>query len=214
MRTHTIVVLDSSGSMQPIANDTIGGYNRYLQEQQSAALEGDTWTLITFESASHVQLAAVPLQAAPFLTPESYRPGGNTALLDAVGDALKQDRPAWAADDRVLCVVQTDGEENCSSHTTLDELRELVTAKEASGYWTFVFLGAGIDAFATGAGIGSAAAQANSLSYAASPAASQVAWRTTSRASMAFRRQQNRSAASFYSEADRASVEEPDNSTT
>ena len=32
--THIVVLLDRSGSMAPIANDVIGGFNQYLEEQQ------------------------------------------------------------------------------------------------------------------------------------------------------------------------------------
>ena len=32
---HISVVLDRSGSMQPIADDTVGGFNAFLAEQRS-----------------------------------------------------------------------------------------------------------------------------------------------------------------------------------
>jgi ADP-ribose pyrophosphatase YjhB (NUDIX family) len=154
-------------------------------EQRSMALPGDTWTLVCFNTRSTVVLDAIPIADVPNLTPEVYRPLGGTALLDAIADAAQVVTPA--ADDRVLCVVQTDGEENSSRRTTLDDVRKLVEERERAGNWTFVFLGAGIDAFASGAHVGSGTAMANSLSFAAAPAEMNEAWAVLSRSSRRYR---------------------------
>lgn len=45
--THIVVVLDSSGSMQMVLNDTIGGFNTFLKAQKKAEGEA-TMTLVEF----------------------------------------------------------------------------------------------------------------------------------------------------------------------
>jgi len=57
----------------------------------------------------------------------------------------------------------TDGEENSSREWTLQGIRELVRSKESLGNWTFVFLGANIDAFMQGANLG--VARPNAVRY-------------------------------------------------
>jgi hypothetical protein len=57
-----------------------------------------------------------------------------------------------AAEETVVCVY-TDGEENSSTRYSGEAIRGLVEARKAQG-WTFVFLGAGLDAYAEGGRIG------------------------------------------------------------
>ena len=44
----------------------------------------------------------------------------------------------------------TDGEENSSREWTHDAVRSLIAQKESEGMWTFVFLGASLDAWDQG----------------------------------------------------------------
>jgi Mg-chelatase subunit ChlD len=83
-----------------------------------------------------------------------------TPLLDATGSVI--DRAARRAaelaaagqpPEQLLVVTITDGEENASRELTRGKVVELVRAKEAEG-WTFVFLGAGLDAYEEAGGMG------------------------------------------------------------
>jgi len=65
--------------------------------------------------------------------------------------------------DKAITVIMTDGEENSSREWTLQGIRELIKSKEAAGIWTFVFLGANLDAFAQGVNLG--VAKANAVRY-------------------------------------------------
>lgn len=117
--THINVVLDRSGSMGLVRDDTIGGFNTFLAGQQ--ALPGKaTFTLLQFDDVlEHVQ-KFVPLNEARPLTKETYIPRNMTALLDAVGteiEATGQTLKALAEPQRpgkVLFVILTDGQENAS----------------------------------------------------------------------------------------------------
>ena len=48
-----VAILDMSGSMQNLANDTIGGFNTYINELKQHKLNVNL-TLITFESNSTI----------------------------------------------------------------------------------------------------------------------------------------------------------------
>ena len=39
MKTHILIILDKSGSMQSVVNDTIGGFNTWLKNQKKVAGE-------------------------------------------------------------------------------------------------------------------------------------------------------------------------------
>ena len=89
-----------------------------------------------------------------------YNVRGSTALLDALGYAVKfhidvqrrapEDRKA----DKVVFAVITDGMENASHTFPPEVVRELVKNQTEEWGWEFLFLGANIDAVTAAAGIG------------------------------------------------------------
>lgn len=164
------VVLDESSSMGSCWDATLSGFNEFVQGQKTA---GETagaaaLTVIKFNGfSSSTIFDAMPIENVSTLTKEQYRPSGNTNLLDAIGDAItkvnghlqnlkKKDRPG------VIITIMTDGEENSSRRYTNTQIKEMVKAAELAD-WTFVFLGANIDAFAVGSTFGMSAA--NSVNY-------------------------------------------------
>ena len=187
MKTHIAVVLDASGSMNKIANDTIGGYNRYLQEQQSAALPGDTWTLTLFNDVSRSVITASPIVYVPELSPETYRPMLGTALYDAVMMSIRQLEQLVDQDDRVLFVVITDGEENSSKVARKEETEKLIADKTALGNWTFVYLGADPSGWRKDADALSAHQTQNTRQFAADPAGAAMAWNTVAEGTNVYR---------------------------
>ena len=85
--TDVTVILDRSGSMEPIASDVIGGFNGFLAEQQRQP--GDCClTLIQFDDQCEVVFAARPVTQAPRLTEDTFQPRGCTALRDAIGRTI------------------------------------------------------------------------------------------------------------------------------
>ena len=145
------LVIDKSGSMERLTDDTIGGVNRLLEEQRKVSGKAHL-TLIQFDSRYHVTHSAL-VQNVPNLTRDSYRPSGNTALIDAVAQGInltgrrlsalpESERPA-----KVLFIVITDGQENSSREFTKDQLRKMIEEQTNVYKWEFNYLGANVDAF-------------------------------------------------------------------
>jgi uncharacterized protein YegL len=146
------VILDKSGSMSSKVQDVIGGFNLYLDELAKEPAVEYGFTLTLFDTVVAMKYKAAPLAKVAKLDDASYRPSGNTALLDAIGETVQ----AVSTDgfDKTVTVIMTDGEENSSREWTLQAIRELIKNKEAAGNWTFVFLGANLDAFTQGEMLG------------------------------------------------------------
>lgn len=149
--TEIVFILDRSGSMSGLESDTIGGFNSMIKKQQRE-LEGDAFvSTILFDHESIVLHDRIPLAEIKPLTDKDYETRGSTALLDAVGDAVKhirnihkyareEDRPQ-----KTLFVITTDGMENSSERFNYADIKTLIDKQKELG-WEFVFLGANIDA--------------------------------------------------------------------
>ena len=147
--TEIVFILDRSGSMHGLEADTIGGFNSTLEQNKNA--DGDALvSTVLFNTGSEVIHDRVPIAEVPPLTENEYQVGGGTALLDAVGDAVRhirnvhkyareEDRPA-----KTLFVITTDGMENSSHRYSFDDIKRLIEKQKERG-WEFLFLGANID---------------------------------------------------------------------
>ncbi len=144
--------------MARIEEDTIGGFNTFLRDQQDG--EG-TATVSLYEFNTNVEnfYQIKPIEDAPELDNESYNPGGQTALHDAITVAIDEtgdliegmaeaERP-----DNVIVVVLTDGKEN-ASETPQETVRERVKSHREDEGWEFLFIGANQDAALTASGMG------------------------------------------------------------
>lgn len=157
--TEIVFILDRSGSMSGLESDTIGGFNSMLKKQQEE-VEGDALvSTILFDHESIVLHDRVPIADVKPLTTADYEVRGMTALLDAVGDAVKhiksihkyaraEDRPQ-----KTLFVITTDGMENASERFSYADIKRLVEQQKEVG-WEFIFLGANIDAVEVAGNIG------------------------------------------------------------
>ena len=87
--TEIVGVLDRSGSMASIQDDSIGGFNRFLQDQQKLDVDRCNLTLIQFDDKYEMVHECLPVQDVPLLTRKTFCPRGCTALLDAVGRTIE-----------------------------------------------------------------------------------------------------------------------------
>lgn len=165
------LVLDKSGSMGHLRQATIEGINAFFAEQR--ALPGKARLSLTlFDTGFDVRFVGQDLDEVPDLGADGnlYQPAGGTALYDAVATTI-QGTDAWlnkhkSFKGKVVCVINTDGEENSSKTTSLDAVNELISAKQAEG-WEFVFMGAGSAAWTEGRKFTSIP-QSSQIAYAAS----------------------------------------------
>jgi hypothetical protein len=95
--TEIAVVLDRSGSMQSMAIEAVGGMNAFLESQQKLPGEARL-TLVLFDHEYIVAHSRRPIKDVPPLDDDTYVPRGSTALLDAIGRTINNDRGAAGQD--------------------------------------------------------------------------------------------------------------------
>jgi uncharacterized protein YegL len=163
--TDIIIVLDRSGSMQSVRTDTIGGVNKFIEEQQKTPGEA-TFSLFLFDHEYNRTSNAIPIKDARLLTEESYQPRGNTCLYGAIGCAINEtgerlkNTPEDQRPEKVIFVIVTDGEEN-SSHKhewskthTAASIKSQIELQSGTYKWEFVYIGANQDAIQNAGRIG------------------------------------------------------------
>lgn len=141
-------LLDQTGSMQPIKNDTIGGFNEFVKNQKKAPGEA-TLALTLFNSLNTDVRPPKSIDDVVPLSDTTYVPAGMTPLYDSFYRIIKQ-ADKWIEENKwkglVLVVVQTDGYENASMKHNIKELGEMIKERRAND-WQFMFLGADVDAW-------------------------------------------------------------------
>lgn len=152
--TELVFILDRSGSMNGMEEDTIGGFNSMIEKQKKE--EGECLvSVVLFNHMCEVLYDRVPIAQVPTMTRAEYFTTGCTALLDAMGGAIhhignvhkyarQEDIP-----EKTIFVITTDGMENASRTYSADKVRQMVKHEQDKYGWEFLFLGANIDAVET-----------------------------------------------------------------
>lgn len=151
--THISVILDRTGSMEPIRDDVIGGFNAFLKEQKQAPGKASL-TLVQFDSQDPYEVIHdfKAIAAVEPLTRETFVPRATTPLLDALGRGINDlesrlarmesaDRPS-----RVVMVIITDGQENASREFRKEQITRMIRDRQEKDDWQFVFLSADLSA--------------------------------------------------------------------
>ena len=149
--TEIVFILDRSGSMAGLEDDTIGGFNAMIEKQRKEAGEALVSTVL-FDHETEVIHDRVDIRRIEPITRKEYYVRGSTALLDAVGGAIhhignvhkyarEEDRP-----EKTLFVITTDGMENASHKYSYARLNAMFERQKEKHGWEFLFLGANIDA--------------------------------------------------------------------
>ena len=150
--TEIVYILDRSGSMSGLEEDTIGGFNAMMEKQKKSGEEAVVSTVL-FDDRAEVLHDRIPVQEVPQMSGKEYWVRGCTALLDAVGGSIrhignvhkyarKEDVPA-----KTLFVIATDGMENASRHYTYAQVKQMIERQREKYGWEFIFIGANIDAY-------------------------------------------------------------------
>ena len=157
--TEIVFILDRSGSMAGLEDDTIGGFNAMLEKQKKEP--GDALlSAVLFSDDSVVLYDRVDIRKAEPMNEQQYQVQGCTALLDAIGGAVhhianvhkyarEEDRPG-----KTVFVITTDGMENSSRRYTYDRVQRMVKHEQEKYGWEFLFLGANMDAISAARSFG------------------------------------------------------------
>ncbi len=149
------ILVDKSGSMADCIDQTINGFNEQVAKIREMELEFPeqqmTIGLTTFNTHVDHLYYMKPVEHAYKMDERNYQPDGSTAMLDAMAETMKelsllQQQSNEQIPTTVVMVILTDGYENASRRYTLKNVKEMVEEREASGTWTFSFLGATLDA--------------------------------------------------------------------
>lgn len=157
--TELVFILDRSGSMSGLESDTIGGFNAMIAKQKKEDGEAYVSTVL-FDNVSEVLHDRVLLKKIPKMTAKDYTVRGCTALIDAIGGAIKHIRNIhkYARPEDVpahtMFIITTDGQENASHRFSSDEVKKMIEHQKAEYGWEFLFIGANIDAVETAARFG------------------------------------------------------------
>ena len=154
-----VFIMDRSGSMSGLEEDTIGGFNSMLEKQKKES-GNIIWSTVLFDHISEVVHDRVPVDRVKELDSDTYYVRGCTALLDAVGGAIhhignvhkyarEEDRPT-----KTLFVITTDGMENASVVFDYRRVKRMIERQQKKYGWEFIFLGANIDAVGVAGRIG------------------------------------------------------------
>jgi uncharacterized protein YegL len=155
--TEIVFILDRSGSMNGLENDTIGGFNGFIKKQAEMGLT--SLTTVLFDDKYEILHNGINANNV-FLTNNEYFTRGTTALLDAVGKTINDvgTRLDETSEDlrpgKVIFVITTDGLENASRIFSYDKVKGMITHQSEKYGWEFIFMGANIDVAQEGSKLG------------------------------------------------------------
>jgi len=152
-KVHVSVILDRSGSMCSCWDDTIGGFNSYLEGLKKDKETEYFISLTQFDDQYEINYVKKPLHEVGNLDRITYIPRGRTALLDAVGRTINT-LGTVPYNEKMLMLIITDGQENASREFSYDQVKKLIADKTELGNWTFTYIGAVADAWGQGQSLG------------------------------------------------------------
>lgn len=162
LTTYVAFIVDESGSMDMIRQETVNNFNEQLQvlKEESNSPEaiakklllgGEEYegvetfvSYVKFNQEVNTIIELDNVNSVEELTLEDFAPSGTTALYDAIGSTIERFQEIDDLDDpgtSVLFVIITDGQENSSRKFGRQQVKSLVDELNAGDKWTFTFMG-------------------------------------------------------------------------
>ena len=141
-KTLLVLLLDQSGSMGRNLDKMICSFNNFIETQKSLESDSARVILIKFDSIVEFSQVGVSLNDIKELNMENYVPGGHTALYDAVTAGIQMANEWKYADERVLFVIITDGEDTISRYADELSVKNMMEEFKDKPDWHFRYLGA------------------------------------------------------------------------
>ena len=142
-----IFLIDRSGSMHGSEDDTIGGFNSFIQKERKKELNTKVTTIL-FDDQYELLYERKSIEDVSDLTEEEYYVRGCTALLDAIGKTITTLN--HKIENKALFVIMTDGMENASVEYSKSQISNMINSHS----WEFIFIGADIDSYSEAGKIG------------------------------------------------------------
>jgi uncharacterized protein YegL len=157
--TELVFIIDRSGSMHGLENDTVGGFNSMIAKQREVSGEANITTVL-FDDNYELLHNRIDLKCIKEMTGREYYVRGTTALLDAIGKTIsmmggvQKNLSKNNKAEKVLFIIITDGLENASREYSLNKVKGMIERQKSRYGWEFMFLGANIDAVKTAEDMG------------------------------------------------------------
>ena len=140
-KTLIVFLLDESGSMYKFKSEVIEEINKFIEKQMNIEEDEGRFLLVKFNTTVNTEEKITCLELVRKKTESDYTPIGKTALYDAISDGINMAKNNKEADEKVIFVIMTDGEDNYSLETKIEDVKFLISDNEAKGGWTFLYIG-------------------------------------------------------------------------
>jgi hypothetical protein len=141
------LLIDASGSMQGLRYDAINVLNAQIDSIKNEATKLNQQTFISigkFESGFSWIHRNVDSRSISPITQNDYWTNGQTALIDAVDIAIDEldsqnQNQDFGKDVSFLLITITDGQENASRRSSVNNIAGKIRNKQGTDHWSFVF---------------------------------------------------------------------------
>lgn len=156
--THVLLLVDDSASMNRVADSVRSGFNEYID---SLIADGDGKYRVTVgifgSEYKNLAVSEKPKDVTKLDKFTYQADQGSTALYDSIAQLIREferANPNLPKDDRVLLVIQTDGQDNSSREVDLATARGMIESRQSGEVWNVLFLGAGMTGWQAGSSLG------------------------------------------------------------
>lgn len=157
--TELLLIIDESGSMFSLRQETIGELNAFIKAQQKQNTE-TRLTVVFFNTNTRVAYEHVDINTMTLLDETSYQPNGLTALFDAIGTGIitlnsyLDEMPKSKQPSKVMVAIMTDGLENASKQFSQTTIHQMIEHQINNHSWEFYFIASNIDSKPAASSIG------------------------------------------------------------